>query len=37
MTRLSSTFAKGRPALINVSGRGGKDIFTVAEHLGVVL
>jgi len=34
---LAPAMARDRILLVNVSGRGDKDIFTVAEHLGVAL
>ena len=37
MTRLSTAFAKGHPAMVNLCERGDKDIFSVAEHLEVDL
>ncbi len=37
VTKLAPTLAKDDIILVNLSGRGDKDIFTVAEHLGVKL
>jgi tryptophan synthase beta chain len=37
VTKLAPTMAKDQIILMNLCGRGDKDIFTVAEHLGVKL
>ena len=37
LPKLAKEMDKDRIILVNVSGRGDKDIFTVAEHLGVEL
>jgi tryptophan synthase beta chain len=37
VTKLAPTLGKDSIILVNLSGRGDKDIFTVAEHLGVKL
>jgi tryptophan synthase beta chain len=37
LPKLARDYAKDQRILVNVSGRGDKDIFTVAEHLGVKL
>jgi tryptophan synthase beta chain len=37
VTKLAPTMAKDQIILMNLCGRGDKDIFTVAEHLGVTL
>ena len=37
VTKLAPTMEKDSIILVNLSGRGDKDIFTVAEHLGVKL
>jgi tryptophan synthase beta chain len=37
LPRLAKEYGKDQIILVNVSGRGDKDIFTVAEHLGVKL
>ena len=37
LPRLAKEYGKDQMILVNVSGRGDKDIFTVAEHLGVEL
>ena len=37
LPKLAKDFASHRRILVNVSGRGDKDIFTVAQHLGVKL
>jgi tryptophan synthase beta chain len=36
-TRLAATLPKEQIILVNLSGRGDKDIFTVAEELGVTI
>ena len=35
--KIAPTMAKDQIIVLNVSGRGDKDIFTVAHHLGVKL
>nr|WP_072573139.1 tryptophan synthase subunit beta [Granulibacter bethesdensis] len=35
--KLAPTLGKDKTIVVNLSGRGDKDIFTVAEHLGVKL
>ncbi len=35
--KIAPTMGKGQIILVNLSGRGDKDIFTVADHLGVKL
>ena len=35
--KIAPTLPKETLLVINISGRGDKDIFTVAEHLGVKL
>ena len=37
VTKLAPTMAKDQIILVNLSGRGDKDIFTVAAHTGVTL
>ena len=37
LPQLVKQYRKDQMILVNVSGRGDKDIFTVAEHLGVKL
>ncbi len=37
LPKIAPRMAKDQIILVNVSGRGDKDIFTVAEHLGVKL
>jgi len=37
LPKLAPQMGKDKRILVNVSGRGDKDIFTVAEHLGVKL
>jgi tryptophan synthase beta chain len=37
VTKLAPTMGKEQIILMNLCGRGDKDIFTVAEHLGVKL
>ena len=37
VTKLAPTMDKNEIILMNLCGRGDKDIFTVAEHLGVRL
>jgi tryptophan synthase beta chain len=37
VAKLAPTLAKDAIILVNLSGRGDKDIFTVAQHLGVEL
>jgi tryptophan synthase beta chain len=37
VTKLAPTMARDDIILMNLCGRGDKDIFTVAEHLGVKL
>jgi tryptophan synthase beta chain len=37
VAKIAPTMAKDQIILMNLSGRGDKDIFTVAEHLGVSL
>ncbi len=37
VTKLAPSMAKDQIILMNLCGRGDKDIFTVAEHLGVTL
>jgi len=37
LPKVAKDYAKDQRILVNVSGRGDKDIFTVAEHLGVKL
>ncbi|MBW8785003.1 MAG: tryptophan synthase subunit beta [Novosphingobium sp.] len=37
VAKVAPTMAKDQVILANLCGRGDKDIFTVAEHLGVVL
>lgn len=36
-TKLAATMTKNQSIIVNLSGRGDKDIFTVAKSLGVVL
>ena len=33
--KLAPTMGKDKIIVLNLSGRGDKDIFTVAKHLGV--
>ncbi len=35
VTKLAPTMAKDQIILMNLCGRGDKDIYTVAEHLGM--
>lgn len=35
--KIAPTLPKDTLLVVNISGRGDKDIFTVAEHLGVKL
>jgi len=35
--KIAPTMGKDQIILVNLSGRGDKDIFTVADHLGVKL
>ena len=35
VTKLAPTMAKDRIIVVNLSGRGDKDVFTVANHLGM--
>ena len=35
--KIAPTMAKNQILVVNISGRGDKDIFTVAERLGVKL
>jgi len=35
LPKVAMDYAEDQIILVNVSGRGDKDIFTVAEHLGV--
>jgi tryptophan synthase beta chain len=35
VTKLAPTMAKDRTIVVNLSGRGDKDVFTVAKHLGM--
>jgi tryptophan synthase beta chain len=37
VTKLAPTMAPDQIILMNLCGRGDKDIFAVAEHLGVKL
>ncbi|BBC72397.1 tryptophan synthase subunit beta [Altererythrobacter sp. B11] len=37
LPKVAKEYGQGRRILVNVSGRGDKDIFTVAEHLGAEL
>jgi len=37
LPKVANDYGKDQRILVNVSGRGDKDIFTVAEHLGVKL
>jgi tryptophan synthase beta chain len=37
LPRLAKEYGKDKVILVNVSGRGDKDIFTVADALGVSL
>jgi tryptophan synthase beta chain len=37
LPKIARDYGKDQRILVNVSGRGDKDIFTVAEHLGVKL
>jgi tryptophan synthase beta chain len=37
LPKIARNYGKDQRILVNVSGRGDKDIFTVAEHLGVTL
>ena len=37
LPKVAKDYGKDQRILVNVSGRGDKDIFTVAEHLGVKL
>jgi tryptophan synthase beta chain len=37
ITKLAPTLGKDQIILLNLSGRGDKDIFTVADHLGAAL
>ncbi len=37
LPKVAKDYGKDQMILVNVSGRGDKDIFTVAEHLGVKL
>ncbi|MEJ1978851.1 MAG: hypothetical protein WDN49_24765 [Acetobacteraceae bacterium] len=37
VTKIAPTMAKDDIVLMNLCGRGDKDIFTVAAHLGVAL
>ncbi len=37
LPKVAKDYGKEQRVLVNVSGRGDKDIFTVAEHLGVKL
>jgi tryptophan synthase beta chain len=37
LPKVAKNYGKDQIILVNVSGRGDKDIFTVAEHLGVKL
>ena len=37
LPKVAKDYRKEQRILVNVSGRGDKDIFTVAEHLGVKL
>ncbi len=35
VTKLAPTMAKDTTIVVNLSGRGDKDVFTVAKHLGM--
>ncbi|MEJ0011463.1 MAG: tryptophan synthase subunit beta [Bauldia sp.] len=35
VTKLAPTMAKDKTIVVNLSGRGDKDVFTVAKHLGM--
>ena len=37
LPKVAKDYREDQRILVNVSGRGDKDIFTVAEHLGVKL
>ena len=37
LPKIAKDYDKDKIVVVNVSGRGDKDIFTVAEHLGVKL
>jgi tryptophan synthase beta chain len=35
VTKLAPTMGKDQTIVVNLSGRGDKDVFTVAKHLGM--
>ena len=35
VTKLAPTMRKDKTIVVNLSGRGDKDVFTVAQHLGM--